>query len=57
MVLAVQGEAVDQMPRVPQADQEDQEQYLDKQAQLVAAEMEEQHKMTKAPEVVGVVLV
>jgi len=57
MDLAVWAVVVDPMQLGQQEDQEDQEQYPDKLEQQAEAEMEEQLKMTKAPEEVVAVMV
>lgn len=57
MDLAVWEVVVDPMQLGQQEDQEDQEQYPDKLEQQAEAEMEEQLKMTKAPEEVVAVMV
>ena len=57
MDLAVWAVVVDPMQLGQQEDQEDQEQYPDKLEQQAEAEMEDQLKMTKAPEEVVAVMV
>ena len=57
MDLAVWAVVVDPMQLGQQEDQEEQEQYPDKLEQQAEAEMEEQLKMTKAPEEVVAVMV